>query len=907
MANGNDPFGARATLQTPSGEVIYYRLAALKEQGIVDVDRLPFTIRILLENALRQSDGGVASRSDVENVASWSATATPPKEFPYLPGRVVLQDFTGIPTVIDLASMRDTVAEFGGDPSVVNPIIRTDLVIDHSVQVDYFATEGALAMNIEREFERNRERYLLLRWAQQAFDNFRVVPPGTGIVHQVNLEFLSPSVIVEEGEYGRVAYPDTCIGTDSHTTMIDGLGVLGWGVGGIEAEAVMLGQPYYMLVPEVVGVRLHGSLPEGTTATDLVLTVTEMLRAHGVVEKLVEFFGPGLAHLPVADRATIANMSPEYGATAGFFPVDDQTLRYLRLTNRGKEADLAEAYYRAQGLFYGTDTREPEYTSIVELDLGSIEPSLAGPRRPQDRVTLSGVEENFFDAFPGDSPEDDRPRGGGIDAPFRNPVVIDIDGEQVEVGDAAVAIAAITSCTNTSNPYVMIGAGLLARNALAKGLQRKPWVKTSLAPGSQVVTRYLDALDLTKDLNELGFNTVGYGCTSCIGNSGPLPAPVAQAIDDHDLTVAGVLSGNRNFEGRIHPQLKANYLASPMLVVGYAIAGRVDVDLVRDPLGTDADGNDVYLKDIWPSQTEIAEAVDSSVTPEQFAEGYARVFEGSEEWKALPVPEGVRFAWDPGSTYAQRVPFFDDMPADPPPVTNINGARALLKLGDSVTTDHISPAGSIPPSAPSGQLLLANDIPRRDFNTYGARRGNHNVMVRGTFGNIRLRNQMTPGREGDWAVHLPDGEEMRVYEAAMLYAEEGVPLIVLGGREYGTGSSRDWAAKGPLLLGVRATIVESYERIHRSNLIGMGVLPLQFKPGDSADSLGLTGREKFDITGIDGDFQPRQMVHVTATTDDGAVTEFDAIMRIDTGVEWDYYRHGGVLHFVLRRMAREGS
>ena len=903
MANGNDPFGARATLQTPSGEVIYYRLAALKEQGVVDVDRLPFSIRILLENALRQSDGGVASRADVENVASWTATATPQKEFPYLPGRVVLQDFTGIPTVVDLASMRDTVAESGGDPSIVNPIIRTDLVIDHSVQVDFFATEGALAMNIEREFERNRERYMLLKWAQQAFDNFRVVPPGTGIVHQVNLEFLSPSVLTEDGPHGRVAYPDTCIGTDSHTTMIDGLGVLGWGVGGIEAEAVMLGQPYYMLVPEVVGVRLYGSLPEGTTATDLVLTVTEKLRAHGVVEKLVEFFGPGLAHLPVADRATIANMSPEYGATAGFFPVDDQTLRYLRLTNRVEEADLADAYYRAQGLFYGPDTPEPEYTSLVELDLGSIEPSLAGPRRPQDRVNLSGVRENFFDAFP----EGDRPEGDGVDAPFRNPVSIDIDGEQVEVGDAVVAIAAITSCTNTSNPYVMVGAGLLARNALAKGLQRKPWVKTSLAPGSQVVTRYLDALDLTKDLNALGFNTVGYGCTSCIGNSGPLPAPVAQAIDDHDLTVAGVLSGNRNFEGRIHPQLKANYLASPMLVVGYALAGRVDVDLVRDPLGTDADGNDVYLKDIWPSQTEIAEAVDSGVTSEQFAEGYSRVFEGSDEWKALPVPEGVRFAWDPGSTYAQRVPFFDDMPADPPPVTDIKGARVLLRLGDSVTTDHISPAGSIPPSTPAGQLLLGDDIPRRDFNTYGARRGNHNVMVRGTFGNIRLRNQMTPGREGDWAVHLPDGEEMRVYEAAMKYAEEGVPLIVLGGREYGTGSSRDWAAKGPSLLGVRATIVESYERIHRSNLIGMGIMPLQFKPGDSADSLGLTGRETFDMTGIEGDFQPRQAVHVTATTDDGAVTEFDTIMRIDTGVEWDYYRHGGVLHFVLRRMAEEAG
>jgi aconitate hydratase len=903
MANGNDPFGARATLQTPSGEVIYYRLSALKEQGLVDVDKLPFSIRILLENALRQADGGVADRSDVETVASWASSSTPTKEIPYLPGRVVLQDFTGIPTVVDLASMRDTVAESGGDPSVVNPIIRTDLVIDHSVQVDYFANEGALAMNIEREFERNRERYLLLRWAQRAFDNFRVVPPGTGIVHQVNLEYLSPSVLTQDGEHGRVAYPDTCIGTDSHTTMVDGLGVLAWGVGGIEAEAVMLGQPYYMLVPEVVGVRLTGSLPEGTTATDLVLTVTEMLRAHGVVEKLVEFFGPGLASLPVADRATISNMSPEYGATAGFFPVDEQTLRYLRLTNRGEAADLANAYYRAQGLFYTTDTPDPEYTSTVELDLRTIEPSLAGPRRPQDRVTLSGVEENFFDAFP----EGERPGETGLAAPFRNGVSIDMEGEQVEIGDAAVAIAAITSCTNTSNPYVMVGAGLLARKALAKGLRSKPWVKTSLAPGSKVVTGYLDSLDLTKDLNGLGFHTVGYGCTSCIGNSGPLPAPVAQAIDDNDLTVAGVLSGNRNFEGRIHPQLQANYLASPMLVVGYALAGRVDVDLVRDPLGTDEDGNEVYLKDIWPSQSEIADAVDSGVTADEFAAGFSGVFEGSDEWKALPVPEGVRFAWDPGSSYAQRVPFFDGMPADALPVENISGARVLLRLGDSVTTDHISPAGAIPPTAPSGQLLLGDDIPRREFNTYGARRGNHNVLVRGTFGNIRLRNQMTPGREGDWTLHLPDGEEMRVFEAATKYAEEGVPLIVLGGKEYGTGSSRDWAAKGPSLLGVRAVIVESYERIHRSNLIGMGVLPITFMPGDGADSLGLTGRETFAISGLDGEFEPRQTVHVSATTDDGKVTEFDAILRIDTGIEWDYYRHGGVLHYVLRRMAGEAG
>lgn len=903
MANGNDSFGARSTLHTSSDEITYYRLSALEEQGIADLDKLPFSIRILLENVLRQSDGGVADRSDVETVASWTPSQRPDKEIPYLPGRVVLQDFTGIPTVVDLASMRDTVSESGGDPSVVNPIIRTDLVIDHSVQIDYFASEGALAMNIEREFERNRERYMLLRWAQQAFDNFRVVPPGTGIVHQVNLEYLSPSVLTSDGPDVRVAYPDTCIGTDSHTTMIDGLGVLGWGVGGIEAEAVMLGQPYYMLVPEVVGMRLTGSLPEGTTATDLVLTVTEKLRSHGVVEKLVEFFGPGLSALPVADRATIANMSPEYGATAGFFPVDDQTLKYLRMTNRGQEAELAEAYYKAQGLFYGSDTPEPEFTSVVELDLSTVEPSLAGPRRPQDRVNLSGVEENFFDAFP----EEGRPSDRGVGASFRNSVPIDMNDERVEVGDAAVAIAAITSCTNTSNPYVMVGAGLLARNALAKGLSQKPWVKTSLAPGSQVVTHYLDALDLTKDLDELGFNTVGYGCTSCIGNSGPLPAPVAQAIDDNDLTVAGVLSGNRNFEGRIHPQVKANYLASPMLVVGYALAGRVDVDLVRHPLGIGSDGKDVYLKDIWPTQSEIADAVDGGVTADKFAAGYKDVFEGSDEWKNLPVPEGVQFAWDPGSTYAQRVPFFDGMPAEAPQVENIQGARVLLRLGDSVTTDHISPAGSIPPSAPSGQLLLGDDIPRRDFNTYGARRGNHNVMARGTFGNIRLRNQMTPGREGDWAIHLPDGEEMRVFEAAMKYAEEGVPLIVLGGREYGTGSSRDWAAKGPSLLGVRAVIVESYERIHRSNLIGMGVLPLQFMDGDSADSLGLTGHETFEITGIAGDFKPRQTVQVSATTDDGSVTKFDAIMRIDTGVEWDYYRHGGVLQFVLRRMANDSQ
>ncbi|MFW6175015.1 MAG: aconitate hydratase AcnA, partial [Chloroflexota bacterium] len=784
--------------------------------------------------------------------------------------------------------------------SIINPIVRSDLVVDHSVQVDFFNTEGALAMNIEREYERNRERYMLLKWAQQAFSNFKVVPPGAGIVHQVNLEYLSPSVLTKEGPDGvTFAYPDTCIGTDSHTTMINGLGVLGWGVGGIEAEAVMLGQPYHMLVPEVVGVRLTGELAEGATATDLVLTVTEMLRREGVVEKFVEFFGPGLENLPVADRATISNMSPEYGATCGIFPVDHQTLRYLRLTNRAEEADRAEAYFKAQGMFHTADSPEAEYTTTLHLDLGDVEPSLAGPRRPQDRLRLRDVAENFYESFP-----DGRRPGGGIESPFRHEVKVQVDSTETEIGDAAVAIAAITSCTNTSNPSVMVGAGLLARNAVQRGLQRKPWVKSSLAPGSQVVTKYLDTLGLSEDLEELGFYTVGYGCTTCIGNSGPLPQPIAQAIEDNDLTVAAVLSGNRNFEGRIHPQVKANYLASPMLVVAYALAGRVDVDLATEPLGKDSEGNPVYMKDIWPSQREIAEAIAQAVTPEEFAEGYSTVFEGEEKWKELPVPEGERFDWDPGSTYVQRVPFFDNMGVEPEPLQDIRGARTLMRLGDSVTTDHISPAGSIPPSSPAGQFLIGSDVPRREFNSYGSRRGNHHVMVRGTFGNIRLRNQLSPGKEGDWTLHLPDGEEMRVFDAAMKYQEEGVPLIVIAGKEYGTGSSRDWAAKGPALLGVRATIAESYERIHRSNLVGMGVLPLQFLPGENAETLGITGREKFDIRGIADGFEPRQRLHVTATSDDGKTTEFEALARVDTPVDFQYYRHGGVLNYVLRQMMK---
>ena len=905
MQATSGPFGSRRHFTTSQGEFAYYSLDALEEAGLIKVSELPFTIRVLLENALRNLDGGPATEDHVRLVASWRPDNRPETEFPYMPGRVVLQDFTGVPVVVDLAAMRDAVEHAGGNASIINPIVRSDLVIDHSVQVDFFNSAGALAMNIEREFERNTERYLLLKWAQSAFSNLRVVPPGTGIVHQVNLEYLAPVVLTDPDGDTAVVYPDTCIGTDSHTTMINGLGVLGWGVGGIEAEAVMLGQPYYMLVPEVVGVRLTGSLPEGATATDLVLSITELLRKVGVVEKFVEFYGPGLDNLPVADRATIGNMSPEYGATCGFFPTDNQTLKYLRDTGRDdSQVELVEAYTRANHLFRASGD-EPQYSTAVEFDLGSCEPSLAGPKRPQDRVPLTQVESNFHSYYPngaGDDVASERSEGPVTDRQVDGPIVIDIDGQRTEVGDGSVVIAAITSCTNTSNPSVMLGAGLVARKAREKGLTRKPWVKTSMAPGSTVVTRYLEAAGLDDDLDAIGFQTVGYGCTTCIGNSGPLPQPVADAINDHDLVAVAVLSGNRNFEGRVHPQVKANYLASPMLVVAYALAGRIDMDLVNEPLGIGSDGKPVHLRDVWPTQSEIAETVAKSLTATMFREQYSQVFTGPEKWRELSAPTTESYAWDPGSTYIQKPPYFDGFTQEPKLRGAIAGARVLVVVGDSVTTDHISPAGSIPPSAPSGQFLVSNDVPRREFNSYGARRGNHHVMMRGTFGNIRLRNLLTPQHEGDWTTHLPDGEVMRIFDAFEKYRDEGTPLLVLAGKEYGTGSSRDWAAKGTALLGVRAVIAESFERIHRSNLIGMGVLPLQYLPGESADTAGLTGKEEFDIPGVGESVQPGQLVAVVARADDGSTKTFRVKARVDSGIEAEYYRHGGLLPYVLRQM-----
>jgi len=875
-----------------SGPVGYYAISVLEDAGLIDISKTPFTIRVLLENVLRNSDGGVATDDHVRLAASWRPGYRPATEIPFMPGRVVMQDYTGVPVVVDLAAMRDVVAEAGINPSIIDPVIPSDMVIDHSVQVDYFATAGALAGNMEREFERNTERFKFLKWAQGAdWSNLRVVPPGTGIVHQVNLEYLAGTILTTETERGITAFPDSCLGSDSHTTMINGLGVLGWGVGGIEVEAVMLGQPYYMLMPEVVGVRLTGTLPEGSTATDLVLSITEMLRQVGVVDKLVEYFGPGLQNLPVVDRATIGNMAPDYGATCGFFPIDDQTLNYLRATGRDeKNVRLVEACAKANNLFVSL-TDAPEYSTTVEFDLGSVVPSLAGPKRPQDRVSLPDVPGSFRSSFP-----------NGRNAESGDQISIEAERQNVAIGDGTVVIAAITSCTNTSNPYVMVGAGLLARNAAAKGLARKPWVKTSMAPGSKVVTKYLEAAGLVSDLDSLGFETVGYGCTTCIGNSGPLSQPVSDAINDHDLVAAAVLSGNRNFESRIHPQVKANYLASPILVVAYALAGTVEHDLTTEPLGTGNDGEDVYLRDIWPSQNEIAETVAKSVNVEMFSEQYAKVFSGPVEWQNLEAPVGELYKWEPGSTYIQRPPYFENFEMEPESRTGIEDARVLVKVGDSVTTDHINPAGSIPPSAPSGQFLAAADVPRREFNSYGSRRGNHYVMVRGTFGNIRLQNHLTPDVEGDWTLHLPDGERMRIFHASEKYADEGVPLIVIAGKEYGTGSSRDWAAKGPMLLGIRAVIAESYERIHRSNLVGMGIVPLQFQDGASADSLRLDGTETYDIPGLANSVEPGSVLTVTATSEGGVITKFETLARIDTAIENEYYRHGGLLPYVLRQM-----
>ena len=885
-----DSFNSRDTLTVRGRTVAFHRLdSVLKGEAAT---RLPFTQRVLLENLLRREDGDAVTHDDIEALANWRPNSDDEREVAFAPARVLLQDFTGVPAVVDLASMREALEAMGGDPERINPLQPVDLVIDHSVQVDAYGTDGAFAENVSFEYERNRERYLFLRWGQQAFRNFRVVPPGTGIVHQVNLEYLA-SVVFENEESGLV-YPDTLVGTDSHTTMINGLGVLGWGVGGIEAEAAMLGQPVSMLIPEVVGFRLTGALPEGATGTDLVLTVTQMLRQLGVVGKFVEFFGPGLSQLPLPTRATIANMAPEYGATVGFFPVDEETLSYLRFTGRDEElVALVEAYCKEQGLFRTDETPDPSFSAMLELDMGEVEPSLAGPRRPQDRVLLRESK----DAWQGALAE---LAGDGVDAP---PVEVARNGSSFEVGHGSVVIAAITSCTNTSNPEVMVGAGLLAKAAVERGLQRKPWVKTSLAPGSKVVTDYLDAAALTPYLDELGFNLVGYGCTTCIGNSGPVDADVAAAVHQGGLVAAAVLSGNRNFEGRVNPVVRANYLASPPLVVAYALAGHMDFDPLTEPIGEDRDGNAVMLSDLWPSQNAIEVVMREAVRSEMFRDQYGSVFEGDPAWRTLEAPEGSRYGWDEGSTYVKNPPYFDNLAEEPGELADISGARVLVMVGDSVTTDHISPAGSIAPDSPAAAYLFDRDIKRGDFNSYGARRGNHEVMMRGTFANIRLRNQLAPGTEGGVTRHLPDGEEQSIFDAAMRYRDEGAPLMLLAGKEYGTGSSRDWAAKGPRLLGVCAVVAESYERIHRSNLVGMGILPLQYLAGESREALALSGEETFAIDGIAEGLRPGGRVTVTATSDEGATTTFDALVRIDTPVELEYYRHGGILPFVLRQLA----
>ena len=890
MSQTHNPLNTRDTLSTMAGDLAIFRLDRLEAAGAVS--SLPFSVRVLLEAALRNLDGYQVREEDVGALANWNAANPNPIEIPFKPARVVLQDFTGVPSLVDLAALRSAMGRMGGDARRVEPLIPVDLVVDHSVQVDSFANSDALRRNAEIEFERNRERYEFLRWGANAFESFRVVPPLTGIVHQVNLEYLAKGVIARDG----VAFPDSLVGADSHTTMINGLGVVGWGVGGIEAEAVMLGQPIYMLTPEVVGFKLDGQLPEGTTATDLTLTVVQMLREKGVVDKFVEFYGTGLTGIGLADRATIANMAPEYGATMGFFPVDDETLRYLARTGRtAAEVDVVERYAKEQGLFRTDDTPEPRFTDTLELDLSTVEPSLAGPKRPQDRIALEQMKGAFE---------------GALRAPVGNSGFGLSDDEvqkrtNGQLGHGAVVIAAITSCTNTSNPSVMVAAGLLAKKAVEKGLKVHAHVKTSLAPGSRVVSDYLDQAGLTPYLEQLGFHTVGYGCTTCIGNSGPLPDPVVAAIHEGDLVAASVLSGNRNFEGRVHPHVKANYLASPPLVVAYALAGRVDLDLTVEPLGLDGDGNAVFLRDLWPSQDEIGDTVAQALKPDMFEARYGNVFEGNEMWNAVGGQEGDLYGWQAESTYVQEPPFFVDLSPELDAISDITGARVLARLGDSVTTDHISPAGSIAVDSPAGQYLISRGVEPKDFNSYGSRRGSHEVLMRGTFANIRIRNSLAPGTEGGVTVHLPSGEQMSIYDAAMRYVDEGVPSIVIAGVEYGSGSSRDWAAKGPLLLGVRAVLVESFERIHRSNLVGMGVLPLEFVAGENAESLGLTGREVYDITGLSDDLQPLQDVTVTATDEDGNVRSFSATVRIDTPVEIDYYRNGGILHTVLRNFLKD--
>jgi aconitate hydratase len=894
-----DFFNARAILETPHGTYTYYRLAALEEAGLTRLERLPFSIRVLLEAALRQCNEGEITRQHVQDIAAWQPQGARPG-IPFLPARVVMQDFTGVPAVVDLAAMRAAVARLGGDPKKVNPLVPVDLVIDHSVQVDFFATSDAAQRNTEIEFQRNRERYEFLKWGQKAFRNFRVVPPMTGIVHQVNLEYLAEVVVSRPESDGTLAFPDTLVGTDSHTTMINGLGVVGWGVGGIEAEAVMLGRPMDMLLPDVVGFKLYGRLRDGVTATDLVLTVTQILRQTGVVDKFVEFYGPGLDSMSLPDRATIGNMSPEYGATMGFFPVDVETLRYLRLTGRPEEiVERTEAYCRAQGLFRDADTPEPEFTQTLELDLGAVVPSLAGPKRPQDRLPMSELKQAFRQALTAPV----RERGYELDpGEVDRKAAFGTNGGSLEIGHGAVVIAAITSCTNTSNPSVMVGAGLLAKKAVEKGLKVMPYVKTSLAPGSRVVTEYLRQAGLLDPLARLGFNLVGYGCTTCIGNSGPLPGEVAKAVTSGNLVAAAVLSGNRNFEGRIHPLVKANFLASPPLVVAYALAGRVDIDLETEPLGSGEDGQLVYLRDIWPSQQEILEIIARNVQAGMFAEKYASVFSGNEIWNSIQVPEGDLYTWDPDSTYIQHPPFFQELTLDVPPVEEVHGARLLALFGDSITTDHISPAGSIAVDSPAGKYLVERGVQPKDFNSYGSRRGNDRVMTRGTFANIRLKNLLVSPREGNWTKVFPSGEEMPVYDAAVKYQQEGVPTIVIAGKEYGTGSSRDWAAKGPLLQGVRAVIAESFERIHRSNLVGMGILPLRFVDGQNAESLGLQGDELFDILGLGEAITPQSLVTVRARRPNGTTMEFQTVALLNTSVEVHYYRNGGILHAVLRKL-----
>jgi aconitate hydratase len=888
-----DSFSTRRALLVDGQSYDVFRLDLLTKAGFKNVSRLPVSLKVLLENLLRQEDNHHVNKADIEALANWNPTAKQDKEIAFMPARVLMQDLTGVPAVVDLAAMREAMKRLGGDPKKINPLAPVDLVIDHSVQVDYFGSPDAFQKNAQIEFERNVERYNFLRWGQTAFDNFRLIPPDVGICHQVNLEYLAPVVFRAKRDGATLAYPDTVVGTDSHTPMINGLGVVGWGVGGIEAEAALLGQPIIMLIPEAIGFKLHGRLPEGATATDLVLTVVQMLRKKGVVEKFVEFFGSGLSNLSLADRATIGNMGPEYGATVGYFPIDDETLRYLKLTGRDPHLiKLVESYAKEQGMFRTDQTPDPMFTDTLELDLASVVPSIAGPRRPQDRIPLTESKRAFKEALPSLMKSGDA----------QKTVAVQANGDRFDLKHGSVVISAITSCTNTSNPSVLIGAGLLAKKAGEKGLKRKPWVKTSLAPGSRVVTEYLKDSGLLAHLEKIGFHVVGYGCTTCIGNSGPLPEPVANGIQQGDLVAAAVLSGNRNFEGRIHASVRANYLASPPLVVAYALAGSMDFDLYNEPLGNDTEGKPVYLKDIWPTPQEVHQVMNNSVRSEMFRKEYSQATEGDARWKSLPVPEGELFSWDPQSTYVREAPYFEGMgraPGEPKPV---RGARVLALLGDSVTTDHISPAGAIERNGPAARYLTNHDVLPKDYNQYGARRGNHEVMMRGTFANIRLKNFLAPGTEGGVTVHLPDKKQMSIYDAAMQYQKEGTALIVIAGKEYGSGSSRDWAAKGPRLLGIRAVIAETYERIHRSNLIGMGIVPLQFKPGENLKSHGMTGFEIFDVEGINAALKLRQELTVKATGDDGKTSAFNVICRIDTPAELDYYRHGGILEYVLRQL-----